>query len=387
MPIVSVIISRYMTTYAYMLLAVSLIGFIVLFGGVHRLRATVYLLLPFVIYVFCTYVTRRSSLPLWGYQNMLFLLPVIIGYYFFYYKPEFEKVFSGIIIFALIVTVITTIIGLIRFPYAARILATIATSDDLEAIKYDWNNIGGFDFVYMAVLLYPLFSLAYKLGKIHWAVFLVGSAVLLTMIILSEYTTALLLFIVSFALSLVGRKLTAQRLLILGILAFLAVFFFWGVFQQLILWLADTLHSVTLSERLSALAGGVSGVENSESQRIQFFRTSVEGFISSPLFGKLSGSYTISGGHSFILDSLADYGALGGAALLFSYRNIYHYFFKPFRKNNGYGYVLWTFVQAIILSVINTGMWLAVLTFFAPILLARIYETNSEGNYEDSLDS
>lgn len=390
MPIVSVFISTYITTYAYMLLTVFIIGFIMLSGGVRQLNTMVYLLFPFAVYIACTFFIKTDSILLWGYQSMLFILPVLLGYFYLYYKDNANSMLAIAIIIAVIITVVTTIIGLIRFPYAARVLATIATSDDPEALKYDWNNIGGYTFTYTVVLLYPILILAYKLKRINRLVFLITVAVIMMMIILSEYAIALLLMIVSSVLFFATRRFNARHTFIFGIVLILSMFLLWGGIEKLLLWLAENLESETLSERLTALAGGITGVENSESQRIDLFRKSLEAFTKSPVFGQLLNGKTISGGHSFILDTLADYGVLGGAALVLAYRNIYRYFFKPFSKSTGFGYVLWAFVQTIILSTVNTGMWLTVLTFFIPLLLTLIYNSDNEdveGIYEDSLDS
>lgn len=390
MPIVSVFISTYTTTYAYMLLTVFIIGFIMLSGGVRQLNTMVYLLFPFAVYIACTFFIKTDSILLWGYQSMLFILPVLLGYFYLYYKDNANSMLAIAIIITVIITVVTTIIGLIRFPYAARVLATIATSDDPEALKYDWNNIGGYTFTYTVVLLYPILILAYKLKRINRLVFLITVAVIMMMIILSEYATALLLMIVSSVLFFATRRFNARHAFIFGIVLILSMLLLWGGIEKLLLWLAENLESETLSERLTALAGGITGVENSESQRIDLFRKSLEAFTKSPVFGQLLNGKSISGGHSFILDTLADYGVLGGAALVLAYRNIYRYFFKPFSKNTGFGYVLWAFVQTIILSTVNTGMWLTVLTFFIPLLLTLIYNSDNEDVediYEDSLDS
>ena len=387
MPVLSVIISAYITTYAYMLLTVILVLFILLTGGIKRLNNILYLLTPFVIYVGCTFFTNKDSTLLWGYQSLLFLLPVILGYYYVFYRPEAIDLFSKALILFTLVTVVTTIVGLIEFPQASRILATIATSDDAEALKYGWHNIGGYSFIYVCVLLYPVLILAYKLKRINRIVFFSVFIVLLTLIILSEYTTALLLFIISSILFFFSKKLNPKQLFIVGILMFLAVFFLWDMFKNFLLWLADVIDNENISPRLVALSGGVTGIENFEDNRINLYRASINGFFSSPVFGKILGTTTTAGGHSFILDSLANYGILGIIAIIFVYRNIYRFFFKPFSDNVGYGYVLWAFVQAIILSTVNTGMWLNILTFFIPVLLTSIYKKDSEENHEDSLDS
>lgn len=387
MPIMSIFISAYITTYAYMLLAVILISFIMFTGGLKRLSTILYILLPLIIYVACTYTTRGDSVVLWGYQSMLFLLPVIIGYYFLYYRPESINILTAVMIIAVFITVITTIIGLIQFPMAARILATAEAVDDPNFSTYCWHNIGGYEFIYIAVLLYPILILSYKLKRINTFTFIISLILMFTLIILSEYTTALILILLTSVLYFAGRKLSAKQLLILGAAFFIFLFFFWSFVSDFLLWLAGLFDSDALTERLTALAGGITGLENFEDNRLNLYGLSLEGFISSPVFGGMLGVKTANGGHSFILDSLANYGVISGIALIFAYRNIYRFFFKPFRNKQGYGFVLWAFAQSIILSLVNTGMWLTVLTFLIPAILTAIYNSNSEGEYEDSLDS
>ena len=387
MPITTVFVSTFTTTYAYMLICLILLGFIMLAGGIKRMRAIINMLFPFVLYVACTFFNRNNSFVLWGYLSMLFITPVILGYYFMYYREESAPFYAKVIIAAIIITAITTIIGVIQFPFAARVLATISASDDPENLKYSWHNIGGYNFIYTAVLLYPLLILACKLKKISRIVFLSLVITLFAMVIISEYATALILIILTSVLYFAGKKLNTGQLLILGIIVLALIFLFRPIFENALLWLANSLGSEVLSERLTALAGGYEGLENSESNRIELYRMSLNGFIQSPVFGKILGAYTSSGGHSFILDTLADYGIIGGAVIVSAYKNIYKFFFAPFRNNDGYGYVLWAFVQSIFLSTINTGMWLSVTAFFVPVLLSLIYNTNIEGNYEDSLDS
>ena len=49
----------------------------------------------------------------------------------------------------------------------------------------------------------------------------------------------------------------------------------------------------------------------------------------------------------------------------------------------GGGYVLWAFVQTILLATINTGFWFSVTALYMPILLSAIYGENDE----DIMDS
>lgn len=86
------------------------------------------------------------------------------------------------------------------------------------------------------------------------------------------------------------------------------------------------------------------------------------------------------------MDTLAQMGILGGLLLFSMYKKIYNYFIAIFKTQAGYGYVLWAFLQTILLSIINTGMWLEILSMIMPILVANIYRYG-EIDHENTLDS
>lgn len=166
MPILSRIISTYLTTYTYMIIVVLIMLGIVFANGAESLNEYCGgVLLPFILYNFLTFFTRSESSVLWGYSILLSLIPVVLGYFIVYKRGREVLYYRNIILAAFGITIITTCIGLIRFPFAARILATIESSSDASAVLYNWYNIGGYDFIYMVVLLYPLLILAYKRKK------------------------------------------------------------------------------------------------------------------------------------------------------------------------------------------------------------------------------
>ena len=118
---------------------------------------------------------------------------------------------------------------------------------------------------------------------------------------------------------------------------------------------------------------------------MKLYRMSWETFFRNPLFGNMFERYRTDGGHSFIMDNFAQFGILGAVLMAFMYKNIYQRFFLPFREKPGYGYIVWTFIQALLLSLVNTGMWLEVLCLFAPLLFYWIYGTEEVKN-EDTVD-
>ena len=386
MPVVNRLTSRYVTTYAYMLVLVLLFVVIVFGQKLDSVNKYLNVVLPMIAFEALTYFIKSDSILIWGYKVLLFLIPTILGYYLIYKNHDHIKYYGKIIVLCLFATAVTTIIGCIRSPSAARYLATVASPDEALAVRYSMRNIAGYDFVYTVTLLYPLWILAYKRQKIIIPVFWAGTFGCLILIICSEYTTALLLFLISSALIFVKRKLRAKDLIVLMIVAVLFVVVFSGIISSFLSFLSDQVGSREISERLTALSGGQSGLESAEDNRIWLYRMSITTFLSNPILGTfLKGGYG-TGGHSEILDSVAKFGLLGIAAIYGMYRKVYLLFFQPFESMEGYGYYLWLFLQAILLSFINTGFWLIILTFYAPLIFLHI---NDMGGllHENSLGS
>ena len=284
---------------------------------------------------------------------------------------------------------ITTIVGCIENPNAARTLATVSSSD-ADSYTFDMKNIGGYGFVYIMVLLYPVLILSYKTKRIRLLPTIIMTTVILATVIYSEYTTALLLFVATTALFFTRRSLSGRGIVIVTILVILFLLFFTEAIADFLRWLGDISGSDAIASRLDALAGGAEGLEASEDNRIELYRMSLEQFFAHPLFGTVFASYRTNGGHSFILDNMAQYGIIGGIVMYSMYKRVFIRFFMPFKDKPGFGYVIWTFIQVIILSLVNTGMFLEVLCSFAPLLFFWIYGTETrteEKNHEDTVDS
>ena len=389
MPIVSRLTSRFLTTYFYMAVVVVLVMLILVLDRPENLNLYGTFLLPFVIYGILTYFYTHNTVILWGYQTLLFWLPVILGYYFMQDPFRILGSYSKIIIFAIVVTMVTTIVGCIQNPNASRILATVS-STDTEAYTYDIKNIGGYNFVYYMILLYPILILSFKTNKINLLPTIVITLIVFFTVIYSEYTTALLMFILSSFLFFTKRNLSSRGIIIISVFSVVFFFVFTNVVVDFLNWLSEVVGSEEISRRLIALSGGTAGLEASEDNRIELYRWSLNKFFANPIFGTLFESNKFNGGHSFILDSLASYGVVGGTLLYFMYKRIFTCFFLPFKDKPGFGYVVWIFIQAIILSIVNTGMWLEVLCLFCPILFYWIYGTEpktEESENEDTVDS
>lgn len=373
-PIVSRFISSYLTTYFYMLIVALTVVLLLLVKGLKSLNECLIMIAPFVCWKMLQFFVSSDGLMNWGYGSMLDILPLLIGYYFMQRCDEDKNDFFALFIaIVLSITLVTTIIGCIQYPGAARYLATVENTQEANAILYDWKNIGGYMFVYFIVLLHPLAILAFKKQKINGWMAALCSIAVLSLAIYSEYTTALLLTLITLLLYFFKRDFQAKQLFLFSIIAMAAVFLLSEVFSNFLMWLADIVGSETIAMRLEALADGRTGIENSEDNRIELYERSFYTFLHNPLFGTfLNGGGGI-GGHSFILDFMAQFGLLGVAVLFFMYRTVYKFAFSPYKGMEGYGFILWLFVQTIILSTVNTGLWLSVLVFFIPIFLKAIY--------------
>ena len=386
MPIISRFISTYLTTYFYMLLIAYSFLVIIFSRGMESINKYCALLIPFLFFEGLTFFIRTNSIIEWGYQVLIFLLPIVVGYALLYESYARIERLSNVICFALVITAITSVIGLVQYPSAARILATIESAQSDLAILYSWHNIGGYEFIYTIVLMYPILIYAYKRKKISLPFTICIVIGILSLILLSEYTTALLLLGISSMLFFVKRDLNVQDVFVIAILAIIVLFVLNDYVADFFRSLSTIINSQDISERLLALSGGTTGLEASDDNRIFLYRKSFNTFLEYPLFGSfISGDIRV-GGHSAILDSLAQFGLVGASVLFFMYRKIYRIFIRPFNKNKGYGYLVWSFLQAIILSVLNTGLWLYVLTLYIPILSYKINEMDGKEN-ENSLGS
>lgn len=387
MPIISRAISTYLTTY-FMLLIVLLIYFHAIWGyGVESFNAYIGgLMLPFIFFQVVMFTYRTNSLLLWGYSVLLWLIPLVIGYYFIQYRIKDITIISRIIIIAFISTIVTTCVGLVQNPFASRVLATISSSQDVNAILYNWKNIGGYEFVYFLVLLYPILILAYKRRRINLVLTAIGTFMIFVTVILSEYATALLLIMCTSILFFCKKNLDKRDVYILLVVSTLILVFFSDSISTVLAYIAKTIGSETIGERFLALAGGSDTLNSFDDNRIELYQRSLNTFLEHPIVGTFFSRNSAIGGHSFILDTLAQMGILGGLLLFSMYKKIYNYFIAIFKTQAGYGYVLWAFLQTILLSIINTGMWLEILSMIMPILVANIYRYG-EIDHENTLDS
>lgn len=382
MPIVSQFFSDFLTTYAYMVILLGAVVFVMLLRGTQSLAESILVLLPFVLWMLLEFFTKNQSIIEWGYSSMLLLAPVLFGVLLM--KETGPKVVRFLAIFlalAALITLITTIVGSVIHPDAARYLATVESDDPLFR-TYNYLNLGGYEFVYTCILLYPAVIFAYKQKKLHLVFAILAAVLVLVLALNSGYTIAFLLWMATTATFFLPRNLNKRSVLILLLITIFAIILFFTVFSAGIKSLSKLIDNEDISYRLEALSGGSEGIRASEDDRISLYELSFDSFLKSPLFGNILGTGGGNGGHSFILDYAAQYGLFGIALLVVMYRLIYVRFFKPFERVQGYGFIFWMFLQTLILSALNTGMWINLLCWFIPLSVTAILQKGELRPYE-----
>ena len=373
-PFLSRLVSSTISTYSYLMILVLTFVMVAMRDVEEMTNIYVASILPMIGYYLLTGFTTTDSFFLWCYKAILFVMPVILGVYLIYFEHNNLKGVKNTIVIGVVVTIITTIIGVIQNPNAARYLATVDQADDLKNVMFGWRNMGGYTFVYTVVLLYPLVIFCYKQKMISLPLSIALSVLVFALAIVTEYATALLLVSASTLLYFVKRDLKARELVVFGVLIVVLLVIFNEYVSIFLQFLGEKLNSVTLQDRFTALSGGVSGIENSDDNRIALYRHGLNLFLEHPIAGTMFGSKQGSASHSQILITLAQHGLIGGFMMLFMYRKIFRLFFKPFTEVPGYGFYFWIFIEAIILSLINTGFFFSVLAMYAPVLFCAINE-------------
>ena len=372
-PIIQRLVSKYLTTYSYMLVVVAVALFTIISCRLANVKNMVKLLLPFLIYqILAMLFVQNKEILLAGYQILLFMLPVCVGFYLHANKIHSE-LYSSVILIAFLITGITTIVGCMRYPDAARILATTKTSQDPTAIEYEMRNIGGYSFVYTMVLLYPFVVLAFKMKRLHIIPTVIVTVIAYSVVVSASYSYAFLLLMVSTLLFFIPRNITLKRFILLILLFVLIVVLFRTTVAAIISSVGAYLGNSTMTDKINAIFLGKDAIEGFDDDRGALYMLSIRSFLNNPLYGNFFTGRNTTGGHSFILDNLGNYGLIGAGLMLLMYSGIWRTFFRPIKGRPGYCFVFWAFIQPLILSSINTGMWLDNLCLYTPILLCYIY--------------
>lgn len=328
--------------------------------------------LPLLLYVLFEFIFnmqyRVDSIPMFFWKYGLIIIPPILAYYLLCNeKRSLIKKIVFVAIIGFVITAVTSFIGLLTYPDAARWLATVASSKDDRLIFLQKQNIGGYEIVYSIVILFPMIVCLYKQRVINLALTIIITGAFTCYLIQAQYAMALMMFFLSFILFFISKNLSVKKLIISLIFLLLAYFLFSGTMANLFQWLANIVNSKTLADRfayISSLIRGVADTNNELSMRPKLYELSIQSFLQKPIFGWWATKRYANGGHSFFLDFLANFGILGGISMFVVIRHLFKKLYHPFRGTYIYAYMLWSFLLYMFVATFNTATSFLFITFF-----------------------
>lgn len=274
-----------------------------------------------------------DNLPAFFVQHAMFWFPLVFcGYARLRGDSRLWRRLKPVLLTVVTVTVLTTIFWLVEgmlfrgetvYAYS-RSLGNAEPGNEAYLKELMLKNIGGYDFVYAMVAALPLTILGMQRsrGGKRWAY--TGLAVLETMmIVLSQYTYAMLYAAVILAVEITGALVRLISKGKVGMGASLLV----GLVPLLLVWLLrmPLLHlgaglcrqaglenfAFSFEQLAIALSGGVTD----DNSRLAHYMVAAEGFAASPLTGSLFGGEKLFSRHSDVLDLLSGMGLLGAAGV------------------------------------------------------------------------
>ncbi len=303
------------------------------------------------------------------------------------------KMTKRILIYVLsfyVITSFTTYIGSNMFEGAARHMSNghfAEENPDLMNLYYSYN-IGTFTFIYSLVILFPL--LLYLLRNTNkggrWLSIL-SIIFVFTVIIKTEYTTAILLLLSCFVLLLLPKTFSKNKLFSILLLSVIVVLVSAPLLSGLMELIASMAGSEQVEERLSAVSvfrsSKIIDDSNDFGQRMLLWQESLDVFSSNIMFGS-SGR---NGGHSFVFDNMARFGIIGLVSIFIVFSRMYKQSFKSYKSYAVYGYCLYAFIINIAQCILNPVINYIAFTFIIPLFCFYFSRIEDERNSKTVLYS
>ena len=349
------------------------------------IRRTLGLILPIYILPFL-----NAYAASWGNTPMINLVYLILQWFvwplvaFFSVKNlsvKSMKIITLSFLLCFSVTAITTYVGCLQFPDAARVQANgnfTENNPDIVAM-YKSLNIGSFIFVYTTVPMIPLILYSFR-NKVFNRWLIVSILIVLSITLYkTQYATAFILLLITLVFLLLPLNLTPNNIrkqfLVTSILFILCLPILSLGFE----FLANNVDSEILSQRfqeLSLFSNNESSLDEDSDlgTRFQLWTSSFKGFLEHPLTGcyVLGKTETLKwlGWHSFILDAMCRFGILGLFFVVLMFRRIYKHFLLPYRHHPIYIYAYVAYWINIIQCLLNPTTAEMIFVFLLPLLFS-----------------
>lgn len=347
------------------------------------------ILVPILIYIFVFTVMVllnvmdagkhiRVSFTFWGTAFIYFLIN---------HDKEAQIRFGKFLIIIILVTFVTSFVGVLIDPSAARALANASQAQ--EALEQDYilgkKNIASIYFYQCLVIMVPFFVFLIKKGKTFIGIILLIFSIVV--VINASFTISVLIMFVAIIFCLLYSKKWKKNL----ILFFVLIVVFLLPWADILSKLATKIVNPRISSRIKEIALFLStgNMEGDLSLRSNAYRYSIETFLHNPFGIGPEYSYIVGnngvGHHSQFLDDLARFGIFGLAFYIAFFVSYYKLLYKQWKKINMEDVVFPTCLIYISLVILNLAFRSADESIFILFILPVLPEIISIKNKKNKL--
>lgn len=316
-------------------------------------------------------------------QSILWILPFIAMDIYENKDSDLAKKLYYSISIALCITAFTTYKGCLQYPGISRQMAT-GRIDESIAPFVKLKNIGGFDTIYIFVLMMPFYYYQIRnksIPLLEKAFMVLCLLVSVLAVIQSEYTTALLFTIFSILAFFLPKRKNWMQMFGYMIFILIITVIMRAFLPPIFYFISSNIDSISVQERLadiiSILEGTGMSADGDAQARKALVMTGLENFASSPIWGiQKSG-----GGHAFITDSLSYYGLLGAILMYVLFGRVRKWLYKRYERQDCSSILI--LIQIVYFSFIflNPRLYLVVLFILIPIFCYHFTYNTTRKDY------
>ncbi len=274
-----------------------------------------FVVINIMFYICSLFFSNTGNISEFIKMGVIYWFPTFV--FFFYYSIGEKKAINYLFklcFFCIIVTIIPTIIELIRDSSSLRWMAYYAGQQLQEQTIKSKYNIGDFSFIYSLIFCIPILYYYIKKNKNKKICIFLLILVILT-ILKASFSIAIILSLIS--LIMCFKNITLEKSKILSMIFLYIIFLGLSLlvlFPNILVSFAKTINNNFISDRIIEIANALkntSELEGDLSSRAELYMMSIKTFKNHPIIG-IGGYYYVEnvgiGYHSQILDDLARYG-------------------------------------------------------------------------------
>ncbi len=304
----------------------------------------------------------------------------IVGIFFYYIRERKKDNNNRLIILLLVwaldvlLSSLHTIIRLIENPYVSRLLTAGKDVPNPEAII-------SYSIVYGLVLLAPfLCAQIFRTEQYQRLAWSVIAAFVFVFILLTQFTTAVLLYVLGMMLVVVSKLLRTKNGFwwVAGIIA-LGMILLYSLKGIVKLYIFPASINSRLNMIYDFFVAGKVDDETDLVLRLEVYAQSLKAIVFNGFLGDFLLHNAPTGQHSEILDAIGGYGIVYFAILVYFFVKMYDFYKGNISKENFRIYQM-TLIIFIIMSLINTTLWSEMMIILMGILPILLIVVNNNSN-------